>query len=149
MVILDYYMDKWDLRFLDLAQFWAEKCSRDPSTKVGAVITKGKRLVSMGYNGFPAGVEDKPERYADRDLKYKLIVHGEINAIVLAGQPLEGTTLYTWPFMPCSNCAGIIIQSGITKVVAPENDSERWQESFAITRNMFREAGVQLIEARY
>ena len=138
-------MTDWNRRFLALAEHIAT-WSKDPSTKVGAVIVDAdRRIISTGYNGFPRDVEDLDQRLNNRDVKYEMIVHGEINAIVFANQNLQGTTLYTWPFMPCSRCAGIVIQSGIRTVVAPYNDNPRWQASFELTEQMFREAGVRLI----
>ena len=138
-------MTDWNRRFLALAEHIAT-WSKDPSTKVGAVIVDAnRRIISTGYNGFPRGVEDWPSRLDNRDVKYEMIVHGEINAIVFANQSLQGAVLYTWPFMPCSRCAGIVIQSGIRTVVAPYNDNPRWQASFELTEQMFLEAGVQLI----
>lgn len=134
---------KWDLRFLDLARFISD-WSKDPSTKVGAVIVDtNNRIVSVGYNGFPKGVEDN-ERLSERDEKYKIIVHGEINAILFANKPVAGCTLYTIPFEPCPRCAGLVIQSGITRVVAPRNDNPRWEEDFKISRLLFAEAGVKI-----
>ena len=103
-----------------------------------------RRIVSTGYNGFPRGVEDWPSRLDNRDVKYEMIVHGEINAILFANQSVHGCTLYTWPFMPCSRCAAIVIQSGIRTVVSPYNDNPRWQISFQLTEQMFRESGVRL-----
>ena len=138
-------MTDWNRRFLVLAEHIAT-WSKDPSTKVGAVIVDAdRRIISTGYNGFPRDVEDLDQRLNNRDVKYEMIVHGEINAIVFANQSLQGTTLYTWPFMPCSRCAGIVIQSGIRTVVAPYNDNPRWKLSFELTEQMFREAGVRLI----
>ena len=138
-------MTNWHERFLKLAEHIAD-WSKDPSTKVGAVIVDhNRRIISTGYNGFPIGVEDLDERLHKREIKYEMIVHGEINAITFAKQDISGTTLYTWPFMPCSRCAGIVIQAGITAVVAPYNDNPRWQQSFELTEKMFKEAGVQLI----
>lgn len=138
-------MTDWNDRFLKLAEHIAN-WSKDPSTKVGAVIVDdSRRIVSTGYNGFPRGVEDSDLRLQQREIKYEMIVHGEINAIVFANQNLHGCTLYTWPFMPCSRCAGIVIQSGIKTVVTLLNDNPRWQESFRLTEKMFAEAGVELI----
>ena len=138
-------MTDWNRRFLALAEHIAT-WSKDPSTKVGAVIVDAdRRIISTGYNGFPRDVEDLDQRLNNRDVKYEMIVHGEINAIVFANQNLQGTTLYTWPFMPCSRCAGIVIQSGIRTVVAPYNDNPRWQASFELTEQMFREAGIKLV----
>jgi len=133
----------WDNKFIGLAEH-ISSWSKDPSTKVGAVITDtDNRIVSVGYNGFPRGIADDA-RLDDRSTKYELIVHGEINAILFAGRSLKGCTLYTWPFQPCTRCAAIVIQSGITRVVAPKNTSERWKDSFEMSTNMFAEAGVEL-----
>ncbi len=133
--------EKWDQRFLDLAQH-ISTWSRDPSTKVGAVIVDSKkRVVSVGYNGFPQGIKDD-DRLNDRTFKYSATVHGEINAILFAERDLAGCTLYTWPFQPCSNCAAIVIQSGIKRIVAPRNRPERWRESMEAAAALFEEAGV-------
>jgi dCMP deaminase len=137
-------MSDWDARFLDMAALVAT-WSKDPSTKVGAVITRGKFVLSLGFNGHPAGIEDSSARLLDREQKYRTIIHAEMNAILSARQPLEGCTLYVVPFMPCSNCGAVIVQSGIKRVVTLENNNERWQESFDITRTIFAEAGVDLI----
>jgi dCMP deaminase len=137
--------NKWHSRFVDLAKHISE-WSKDPSTKVGAVIVDEKRrIISTGYNGFSIGVEDTDDRLFNRDIKYEMIVHGEINAIVFARQDLTNTTLYTYPFMPCSRCASIVIQSGIKTVVAPENHNPRWAESFALSTKLFNESNVKLI----
>ena len=88
------------------------------------------------------------ERLENREIKYRTIIHAEINAILSAGKPLEGCTLYVWPFMPCSQCASIIIQSGIRRVVTVPSDSERWAESFRYTEELFREAEVELVMRR-
>jgi dCMP deaminase len=140
-------MQDWDARFLEMT-ILVSKWSKDPSTQVGAVITKGKFVVSLGFNGHPAGVADSMERLENREIKYRTIIHAEINAILSAGKPLEGCTLYVWPFMPCSQCASIIIQSGIRRVVTVPSDSERWAESFRYTEELFREAEVELVMRR-
>ena len=138
-------MTDWNQRFLSLAEHIAQ-WSKDPSTQVGAVIVDPfRRIVSTGYNGLPQGVDDTDNRLHTREIKYEMIVHGEINAILFAKQDLLGSTLYTWPFMPCSRCASIVIQSGIKTVVAPLNDSPRWKDSFQLSQTMFAEAGVRLI----
>jgi dCMP deaminase len=134
----------WDERYLDLAEFVAG-WSKDPSTQVGAVITKNNYVVSVGFNGLPRGVEDTKERLNNRDIKYKMIVHGEINAMHAAKRDLTGCTLYTHPFMPCTRCAGEIIQAGIVEVVSRPVENERWAADFAMTQGMFAEAGVTLI----
>lgn len=135
--------DKWDKRFLGMAELVAS-WSKDPSTKTGAVIVDlDNRVISVGYNGFPKGVKDD-ERLHDRDLKYQLIVHCERNALLFAGRNLKGCTLYTWPFMSCSVCAAMVIQSGIKRCVAPLNGNPRWVESFKLSTGLFEEAGLQL-----
>ena len=108
----------WDTRFLNLAEH-ISKWSKDPSTKVGAVIVDtNRRIVSTGYNGFPVGVMDSYDRLTDRDTKYEMIIHAEANAILFAHQRMNGMTLYTTPFQPCSRCASLIIQSGISRVIS-------------------------------
>ena len=86
-------MSKWDRRFLDLAAGMAT-WSKDMSTQVGAIIVdRDQRIVSSGYNGFPRGVVDSIERYQDRDTKYRMVVHAEINAILFATRDLTGGTI--------------------------------------------------------
>lgn len=135
----------WDQWFLDLAEY-ISTASKDPSTKVGAVIIdKDRRIISTGYNGLPRGVEDTEERLQNRDLKYKMIIHGERNALLFANRSVKDCILYTWPFMPCAACASMVIQSGITRVVAPLSDNPRWVEEFKLTEQLFREASVELV----
>lgn len=143
-------MNKWHTDYLALAQFWAERKSKDPSTKTGAVIVRpDNTIVSMGYNGFPMGMSDDEQLYADRQKKYELIVHCEMNAILFSTECLSGTTLYTWPFLSCPRCAVHVIQAGITRVVAPkcpEDKLERWGEALERTKALFAEAKVEVIE---
>lgn len=139
--------EKWDHRFMRIAQE-AASWSKDPSTKGGAHIVRANRTpVSYGYNGFPRGVEDTAERYANRELKYKLVVHAEENAILNAhGLNLEGSILYATHF-PCARCAASIIQVGIKQVVTltPSEDfRSRWQADIDLTMTMFKEAGVDV-----
>lgn len=137
---------RWDRHFLDLAAQHA-RMSKDPSTKVGAVIVGPDREIrSAGFNGFPRGIADTPERLNDRDTKLKLVVHGEMNAILAAarvGVPLKGCTLYT-TLAPCSRCAVEIIQAGITEVVALEGmlDRPNWAAEHKLSRELLAEAGV-------
>lgn len=127
------------------------KHSKDPSTQVGAIILRPDRTCSShGFNGFPRGVHDDPARYDDRTTKYALVVHAEANAIVTAREPLHGHTLYC-TMSPCGECAKLIIQAGIIRVVAPKPSTEeelkrgeRWVESHKWASLMFREAGVEL-----
>ena len=135
---------KWDERFLELAKL-VGSWSKDPSTKVGAVIVDDKnRIVSVGYNGFPRGVEDSEKRLLEREQKYDIIVHAEANALSFANKPVEGCTLYTFPFQPCSRCAGLIIQSGIKRVVSVVHFDERWKKNFSLAQKLFAEANVEM-----
>lgn len=136
----------WDNYFMDMAELVAEK-SKDPSTKVGAVIVDERNIVSgMGYNGFPRGVNDDPERYEHRPTKYKMVVHAELNAILNSTRQLVGHTLYvTHP--PCHECAKAIIQSGIKRVITQMPSSEflkRMEESYMFTELILKEAEVEL-----
>jgi dCMP deaminase len=151
---------KWDRRFLYLAKeisMW----SKDPSTRVGALITDSVgRMVGSGYNGFPRGVVDLDERYLDRETKYKFIVHAEVNACLLAGDQAKGCSIYVYPtigFPPtCNECAKVVIQSGIKRVVgfslSPEDKSlhklnaDKWRRAAEISEQMYKEAGVKLVE---
>ena len=137
--------EQWDYRFLDLSKLIAS-WSKDPSTKVGAVIVdEDRRILSLGYNGFPLGISDD-KRLDNREIKYKMVVHAECNALLFCSEPPVGATIYTYPFMPCPKCAGMIIQTGITRVVSYKSNNERWSEEFALSRNMFKEAGIELLE---
>lgn len=139
------HIRKWDNRFIQLAKH-ISTWSKDPSTQVGAVIIdRRNRVISTGYNGFPRGVKDSDERLNDREKKYSMVVHGEINALLFATQPLDGTTLFLWPFLSCSHCTAIIINAGIKRVVAPLNDNPRWNESIRVSRELYHEAGVSVV----
>jgi dCMP deaminase len=136
--------DWWDRYFLGISEE-VSKASKDPSTKVGAVIVRPDRTVaSLGYNGFRCGIADTDERLNTREIKYDLVVHGEINAILTAREPLHGYCLYTWPFLTCKKCALQVIQAGIVRVVAPYVVNERWEASFREAQAVYDEAGVAL-----
>lgn len=139
-------IDKWDARFLDLAKY-NSRWSKDPSTQVGAVIIdKTNRIVSMGYNGLPQKIPDDPDILNNRDVKYDIIIHAEINALIFAKQSIEGCILYTYPFLPCSRCTSIFIQAGIAKIIAPKNKIERWEANLGLTRAMLDQAKIEYIE---
>lgn len=136
----------WDKRFLDLAATVAG-WSKDPSTRVGCVLVDDRRRVlGLGYNGFPRAVADLPQRLGDREQKLARTVHAELNAVLNASGDLRGSTAYvTMP--PCSHCAAVLIQVGVTRVVARSPVAEtakRWDFSWRIAESMFDEAGVTL-----
>lgn len=137
--------EKWDRRFLNLAKF-ISSFSKDPSTKVGAIIVNDdNQVLGIGYNGFPKNVIDSDERLIDRENKLRMIVHAEANAILSAKTNLAGCTLYTSLFS-CCDCAKLIIQSGIVRVVSPPIDTkfERFKESFEAAQMMYKETGVEV-----
>jgi dCMP deaminase len=137
-------MTKWDKRFCELARhvsIW----SKDPKAKVGAVLfCKKGGSVTIGYNGFPMGVEDSGERLKNKEVKLEFVVHAEINAIIAAGNRAEGATIYVWGKPICARCAGPIIQAGIKRVVAlaPGNTKSQWDISGKTAHQMFTEAGI-------
>ena len=139
--------NKWDIRYLSLAQE-VSTWSKDPSSKIGAVaIGEKKQVLATGYNGFPRGIMDLEERYNNRELKYKFVVHAEQNVIYNAtynGISLDGATLYVWGLPVCSSCALGVIQVGIQRVVMPHLQyPQRWLDSFETTSDLFIEAGVR------
>lgn len=119
--------------------------SKDPSTKVGAVITEGNRIVSMGFNGYPHGIEDSVDD--PRDIKYLKVIHGEENAILHAQRDLTGCSMFVTHF-PCPNCTSKIIQVGIKHIYVPEHDTdfyERWKDKIAVSIKMLKEAGLNVV----
>lgn len=159
---------KMDQYWLDDALHVARK-SKDPSTKVGAVIvnphlcSKGIK-VSEGYNGFPRGIADTPERFADRDMKLKLVVHGEMNAVLNAvrvGISLHDCILYVvavdavtgavWGGAPCTRCTVECIQAGIVEYVSypVKRAPSRWHGDCAFAATLINEAGLLYREVEY
>lgn len=140
--------EKWDFRFLDMCEH-VSNWSKDPSTKVGAVITDGVKIVSVGYNGLPKQVPsvDEQEILINREEKYKYIIHAEINAILTAnGNNLKGCTLYTFPFLTCTNCASIAVQSGITRIVSYDCSEDRWFKNIQEAKSLLSRSNVSFKE---
>jgi len=139
--------------------FFVGMKSKDGLTKVGAVIVTGEhQIVSVGYNGFPRGVNDDEPTRRERPLKYLYSVHSERNALYNAhyvGASVKGCTLYT-PWLPCTVCAQSIIQEGLSRVVhyySRENGMghqpivntdgrEDWGKMAIESDKMFYESGV-------
>lgn len=116
-------MADWKKRYLKLAQHVAQ-WSKDPSTQVAAVlVSPDNSIVSLGYNGFPKGMDDS--NLEDRDYKLRHTIHAEMNCILSARTSVVGCTMYlTHP--PCSTCLGLIRQAGIFHVVAISPDPSFW-----------------------
>ena len=135
-------VNKWDKRFLELARL-ASTWSKDPSTGVGAVIVdKRNRIRGIGFNGLPQGVADDPEILMDRDVKLRLVLHAEENAIDFSTGDLTGCTLYVWPLPPCAHCAAKIAQHDISRVVSSGIQLHRWGEDNALASRIFNQKGI-------
>lgn len=136
----------WDDFFLSLVDAAAKK-SKDRSTRVGAVIVDDRNaVISLGYNGFPRGVNDNFDDRHSRPDKYKWTEHAERNAIYNAaanGFAVKGCRMYL-RWYPCCDCARAIIQSGIIELIATEPDfnDPQWGEDFVIASTMLSEGGV-------
>src|ERR1700722_10419613 len=139
---------KWDLRFLKLAEEVASY-SKEPSTKVGAVLVDQRHnVVATGYNGFPRGRKDTAERYNDREQKYPLVAHAEMNAIINAGHAARGCTIYVIPTLmlpgSCPECSKAIVQAGIKEIVNWHKDNleGKWADMMKFSKVILEEGGV-------
>lgn len=126
--------------------------SKDPSTQVGAcIVNPHKQILGAGYNGFPAGCSDDIFPWgkdSDDNLKnkYAYVVHAEQNCICNTPVSVRDCTMYVTLF-PCSDCAKMIIQSGIKKVVyLDEIKTPRFMESGKAARIMFMSAKVEAVQ---
>jgi dCMP deaminase len=139
----------WDSFFLGLARYYATR-SKDPSTKVGAVIVRPDMTVAgMGYNGFPNLMPDHDHYLNDRSKKYPRMVHAEINAKDSSrDHSLAGYCCYS-SFMTCDRCLLQLANKGINRFVFPkptDNELTRWAESFKLTKELAEDMNIQLIE---
>jgi dCMP deaminase len=135
----------WEEKLMGLANHIAT-WSKDPKTKVGAVISdpESNQVIGIGYNGLPRGVADTPERLADKETKLSIIVHAEVNALLNSNGSTYGKTLYT-THQPCSQCAAKIINAGIKKVYFRYDPyfEKRWGH---VGVDILREAKVEVIK---
>lgn len=132
----------WDEYYLILA-FAASLRSKDPSSKVGAVIVKGSTVVP-GYNGFPRGIDDLAERW-ERPHKYDYVVHAESNALSNAQFDVTGSTMYITHHPPCSECAKLIIQRGIKNIICGDLTlSSHTLEKSKTSLEMLFDAGIDI-----
>lgn len=134
--------EKWDHRFMRMATLVAS-WSKD-GVGVGCVIVNDSRIVTgVGFNGFPRGVTDSPERYADDKIKNKLVVHAEANALMNSSSSAEGGALYCTRH-PCSDCAKLIVQSGLRFVICPPAKTEgKWAEDADFAKLILNEGFVE------
>lgn len=126
-----------DVRYLKMAHIWAENsyCKR---RQVGALIVKDKMIISDGYNGTPSGFENVCED--ENNVTKPYVLHAEANAITKiarSGNNSDGATLYVTA-APCIECAKLIIQAGIHRVVY--NEKYRIEDGI----NLLRRAGIEV-----
>ena len=140
----------WSEFFMGIAH-WAALRSKDPNTKVGACIVNTNNIVvGIGYNGFPKGCHDNDYPWARSgdtplDTKYLYVVHAEVNALLNKNaSDVVGCTVYVTLF-PCNECAKMLIQSGIKRVVYYA-DKYHDTDACKASRKMFESAGVEYIE---
>jgi len=139
--------NKWDKRYIKMAKE-ISSWSKDPSSQIGAVAIGSKgQVLATGFNGFPRGIEDSESRLNEREVKYKHIVHAEMNAIYNAtynGVSLDGATLYVYGLPVCLECAKGVIQVGIKKVVMPNQKVDgKWLGSWLQSEAFFNEVGIE------
>lgn len=140
-----------ELKFMAVAEAMMAM-SKDPSTKTASVaLDDDLNVLAAGYNGFPRGIADTSERWNDREVKYKLVIHGEANLIAAAartGRSLKGSTVVVTTLFPCSSCAGLLVQAGVKRVITTKPNIERWAESNKLAQSVFDEAGVEVVIVR-
>lgn len=139
-------MKPWFDHFYALAQLWALR-SKDPSTKVGAVLVDilNKLPLGQGYNGFAQGIYDHPMILANREEKYPRMIHAENNCIrnsLRNGADLEGSVMFVTEFWPCAPCAAMIIDEGIGVIVTAENRNWPKDPHPGVAEIMLKEANV-------
>lgn len=135
-----------------MSLFLGQEFSKDPRTKVGAIIVNGEDFSprTFGYNGLPRKCNDYVEERLAEPEKYFWFSHAERNAIDNAarvGIPIDGCIMFV-TVLPCMDCARSIIQAGIKCVVTKRPSEEvrqRWGESFIRTETIFKECGIELI----
>lgn len=136
----------WDEYFMGIAKLSGMR-SKDPNTQVGAcIVGEGNKILSMGYNGLPAGCSDDEfpwEREGDMiHSKYAYVTHSELNAILnYRGGSLQGAKLYVSLF-PCNECAKAIIQCGIRTVIYDSDKYDGTPANYA-AKKLFQAAGVE------
>ena len=130
-------MNKFDARYLEMAAIWAKNsyCKR---RQVGAILVKDRMIISDGYNGTPSGFENVCED--ENGITKPYVLHAEANAITKvaqSGNSSEGATLYVTA-SPCVECAKLIIQAGIKRVV--------YKDEYRLTDgvDLLRRAGIEV-----
>jgi len=138
---------KWEEYFMQIADLSSRR-SKDPKTQVGCCIVNptNKHILSIGYNGLPSGFNDDDISWEDTDdfleNKHTYVVHAEANAILNAEQSIEGSHVYVSMF-PCNECAKLLAQSKVGKVIYSDDKYLNKDEGKAALR-IFEKAGIQI-----
>lgn len=138
-----YEIDQFYLRRAQTISFW----SKDPSTKVGAVIVDRELdlIIGAGYNKFPDYIQEDEKRMNNRDVKYDLIIHAEMCALMSSmynyKDYLARSIIYTYPIPPCIRCMSHLVDRGIRGVVSLDEYPDRWAESIQKSKNLINEVG--------
>ena len=141
--------ERWDARFLELSKH-VSTWSKDPSSKVGAVLIRDSNLVAMtAFNGFPNAILDD-ERLENRDIKYQIIVHAEENLIANSSKSGVSTlnAKVAVSMFPCSRCARLLISAGIKEIITQLPTGEfldRWEVEIELSKKLIKEAGIKLV----
>ena len=152
-----------DQHLLNMA-LWQARYSRDPNTKVGAILVSTRGHQVGACNHLPKGCFDNPlEILEDRPRKLQAIVHAEMAAICEAargGVPTEDATLYiactddtrnVWGGCPCTNCAKHVVNAGIKRVVTYERKTgfSKWHEELELAEGWLKNAGIEVTYVPY
>lgn len=136
----------WDEYFMSIAILSSQR-SKDPSTKVGAcIVSKDKKVLSLGYNGMPIGVDDNLIPWGregeELETKYPYVCHAELNAILNSERNLQNGKIYVTLF-PCNECAKAVIQAGIKEVIYLDN---KYEDSVSViaSKRLLNMAGVKM-----
>lgn len=138
----------WNEYFMEIAKLSAKR-SKDPSTQVGAcIVNTENKIVGIGYNGFPIGIDDDELSWSREgdflNTKYPYVCHAEMNAIMNCTQLPKGCTIYVTLF-PCNECAKLVIQSGIKKVIYL-SDKYKDTDICIASRMLFEKSGVEFLQ---
>jgi len=135
-------MNKWNLRFFRMALEVAT-WSKDPNKQVGAVcVSSDKRSIVTGYNGFPIGIEDDEDTLNNKELKNKLMVHAEANCIVNSNVLLRNWTMHVTK-APCLECAKLLINARIKRVVCPSPGGS-WEDEQLFAISLLKKAKIEV-----
>ena len=134
----------WEIYFMNIAELSSQR-SKDPKTQVGAcVVNDNNRIIGIGYNGMPNGCDDNKFPWGKgkgMDDKRLYVCHAEINAFLNSNSSTKDCSLYSTLF-PCNECAKVIIQSGIKRILYKEIKKNRIKTKAA--RKMFLSSKIKI-----